>query len=576
MRRLLTTLLFTALWTGLRAQTLDPADYIYPIRDVDGSCSANFGEMRPGHFHAGVDIRTGGVEGKELVAVADGYVSRISVAPGGYGRAIYLTLHNGTTAVYGHLQRYRDDLEQLVAHERRAQGKNSLNLFFGHSKWPVRQGDVIGYSGNSGSSSGPHLHFEIRDTRTQRLHNVVREGIIRPVDSLPPRIAKIHYIEIDTLPGGLCIRRNPESYTAVRNHEGMYRLTREEPVGTGRKGYFVVETTDRRNGVHNRFGLWRVTAWVDGERYYEYRMDGFTFDQSRYCDAVSCYPIQLVSRNEAFRLAQTETAPDNFYTAMTDRGVIRTAPGQTRRIRIEAEDDSGNRSQIEFDIRGRAEEFRATADTLARIVRPGQAAALSCEEKMTARIPAGAVHETLACRPERVAAPRVDTGLVALSPAYRILPPATPLRKTMTVSIRAEIPARMQPHAVLARRTAQGKAAYAGGSCKDGTVTAAVYTSDPLFVVADMIPPRITANFKRGADLSHSSTIGFRATDNFSGIAAYTLLIDGQWVPCERYPMTGRLCHTFDTPPAHSRHTVRLTVRDGAGNTASWEGTFYR
>ncbi len=211
MRRLLTILLLTALTAGARGQALDPADYLYPIRDVDGTCSSNFGEIRPGHFHAGVDIRTGGTEGKELVAVADGHVSRLSVSPGGYGRAIYLTLNNGTTAVYGHLQRFRDDIEQLVAQERRAQGKNSLNLFFGHSKLPVRQGEVIGYSGNSGSSSGPHLHFEIRDTRTQRLYNVVREGIIRPVDSLPPRIVKIHYVEIDTLPGGLCARKAPES-----------------------------------------------------------------------------------------------------------------------------------------------------------------------------------------------------------------------------------------------------------------------------------------------------------------------------------------------------------------------------
>ncbi|WP_288863843.1 M23 family metallopeptidase [uncultured Alistipes sp.] len=575
MRRLLTILLLTALTAGARGQTLDPADYLYPIRDVDGTCSSNFGEIRPGHFHAGVDIRTGGTEGKELVAVADGHVSRLSVSPGGYGRAIYLTLNNGTTAVYGHLQRFRDDIEQLVAQERRAQGKNSLNLFFGHSKLPVRQGEVIGYSGNSGSSSGPHLHFEIRDTRTQRLYNVVREGIIRPVDSLPPRIVKIHYVEIDTLPGGLCARKAPESYTAVRSHEGTYRLNREEPLGAGRKGYFVAEITDRRNGVHNRFGLWRVTAWADGERYYEYRMDGFTFAQSRCCDAVSHYPIQIATRNEAFRLAQAEAAPDCFYTAMTDRGIIRTVPGQLRRIRIEAEDDSGNRSQIEFDIRGREEEFRATADTLARIVRPGHAATLTCG-KMTARIPAGALHETLACRPEQTAAPRVDTGLVALSPAYRALPPATPLRKTMSVSIRTEIPARMRPHAVLARRTAQGRAAYVGGSCKEGVVTASTYTSDPLFVVADLVPPRITASFGRDADLSQSDAIGFRATDNFSGIAAYTLLIDGQWVPCERYPMTGRLFHTFDTPPTRNRHTVRLTVRDGAGNTASWEGTFYR
>ena len=575
MRRFLTLLLTLAV-SVLQAQTLDPADYIYPVRGVDGTCAANFGEMRPGHFHAGVDIRTGGAEGKELVAVADGYVSRIAVTPGGYGRAIYVALRNGTTAVYGHLQRFRDDIEQHLAAERRAQRKNSLNLFFGPEAWPVRQGEVIGYSGNSGSSSGPHLHFEIRDTPTQRLYNPVREGIIRPVDSLPPRIVRIHYIEVDSLPDGRCVQRRAESYAAVRTGEGRYRLTREEAVGTGRKGYFVAEITDRRNGVDNTFGLWRVTAWVDDEPYFEYRMDGFTFDQSRCCDAVSCYPMQLSTRNEAIRLARIETAPEGFYPTMVDRGLIRTDSGQLRRIRIEAEDDSGNRSQLDFAIRGREETFRARPDTLARIARPSAATILTVDRSTTARIPAGALHETIACRPEEVEAPRTDSGVVVLSPAYRLLPDATPLRRTMEVSIRAEIPPHLQAHATLARRTPQGKVLCVGGKYADGMVTAQTYTSDPLFVVADILPPTVAARFKRGADLSKSSSLSFRATDNFSGIASYTLLIDGEWTPCDRYPMTGRLVHVFDTPATHTNHTVQLTVHDGAGNIRHWEGTFYR
>lgn len=576
MRRFLITLLFAVLLAGAQAQMLDPADYVYPVRGVDGTCSANFGEMRPGHFHAGVDIRTGGVEGKPLVAVADGYVSRLSVAPGGYGRAIYLTLRNGTTAVYGHLQRFRDDIERHVARERRARQNNSVNLFFGPGTWPVKQGELIGYSGNSGSSSGPHLHFEIRDTRTQRLYNTVREGIIRPADSLPPQIVRIHYIEIDTLANGICARRKAGSYNTVRTAAGHYRLAGNEPVDAGRKGYFVAEVTDRRNGVHNRFGIWRLTAWLDGEPYFEYRMDGFTFDQNRCCDAVSCYPLQLAVRTEAIRLAQAETAPDCFYPFMTERGIVRTLPGRTRRIRIEAEDDSGNRSHIEFDIRGRDTAFRAEIDTLAQVVRPDAAATLRAGDRMSARIPAGALHEAAACRPAQLAAPKVDTGLVALSPAYRILPDATPLRRTMTVSVRADIPARLRAHAVLARRTAKGTAAYAGGSCKEGAVTVSTYTADPLFIVADTLPPRISARFKRGADLSKNSSLSFTATDNFSGIASCTLLIDGEWTPCDRYPMTGRIVHVFDTPAAHSQHTVQLTVRDGAGNTARWQGTYYR
>lgn len=576
MRRFLTTLLLAALTAAAQAQTLDPADYIYPIRGVDGSCSANFGEMRPGHFHAGVDIRTGGVEGKPLVAVADGYVSRIAVSPGGYGRAIYLTLRNGTTAVYGHLQRYRDDIERHVARERRAQQKNSVNLFFGPGTWPVRQGDIIGYSGNSGSSGGPHLHFEIRDTRTQRLYNPVREGIIRPADTLPPQIVAIHYVEIDTLDNGICARRKGAGLGTVRIDGHRYRLAQSGPVGVGRKGYFVAEVTDRRNGVQNRFGIWRLTAWLDDEPYFEYRMDGFTFDQNRYCDAVSYYPLQLVVRTEAIRLAQLSSTPDRFYPFMADRGIVRTLPGETHRIRIEAEDDCGNRSHLEFDICGRDDEFRGAVDSLAEAVCPSAAATLRVGERMTARIPAGALHEAVACRPTQVAAPKTDTGVVVLSPAYKVLPDATPLLRTMSVSVRADIPARLRPHARLARRTAKGTAAYVGGSWKDGAVTASTYTVDPLCIVADTVPPRITARFKRGADLSQSASLSFTAADNFSGIASCTLRIDGQWTPCDRYPMTGRLVHVFDLPATRSSHTVELTVRDGAGNTARWQGTFYR
>ena len=143
MRRILTLLLFTTICSGAQGQRLNPGDYIYPIRGVAGLYSANFGEMRPGHFHGGIDIKTDGGEGKPLVAVADGYVSRVSVSPSGYGRAIYLTLGNGTTAVYGHLQRFRGDIEKHVRDERFRRRANSVDLWFGPGAWPVAQGDTI-------------------------------------------------------------------------------------------------------------------------------------------------------------------------------------------------------------------------------------------------------------------------------------------------------------------------------------------------------------------------------------------------------------------------------------------------
>lgn len=184
---------------------------------------------------------------------------------------------------------------------------------------------------------------------------------------------------------------------------------------------------------------------VDGDPRFEYRMNGFTHDLSRCCDAVSHYPMQLTSRNEVIRLAQLAESPDCFYPVMRERGLVRTAEGEKRRIRIEAEDDCGNRSQLEFDILGRTETLRAEADSTAVVLRPEKAALVRAGRDLTARIPAGAVYEPIFCRPEQRQAPASDSTAAILSPAYRILGAETPLRRPMTVSVHAFVPDDMNP-----------------------------------------------------------------------------------------------------------------------------------
>lgn len=558
-----------------RPQRLNPDDYIFPVQQTSRLFSANFGELRPGHFHAGVDIKTDGEEGHPLVAVADGYVSRMTVSAGGYGRALYLTLNNGTTAVYGHLQRFRKDLEEHLRQERYARRTNGVDLWFTADRWPVRQGDVIGYAGNSGSSMGPHLHYEIRDTPTQRLRNVVREGIVRPQDNLPPRILRVHYVEVDTL-GGVPVRSPVESYAVVRDADGSYRLTRGEPVGVGRCGYFIVEASDRRNGVYNTFGLWRVEARIDGKPCFEYRMDGFTHDLSRCCDAVSCYALKIGSRNEVIRLARMAGAPEAFYPVAVERGVVRTEPGQRRRFRIEAEDDCGNRSSLEFTIVGRETAFRAEADSAAVAVFPGRNSVLRIDDEAEIRIQKGSLYEPLFVRPERLDMPQSRAGLVVLSPAYRFLEPTTPLYSPALVTIRAQIPQPLRLRAVLAGRTDKGGLYCVGGTYSNGAVTAVTRTTGQLLVVADTLPPTVRPLFAEGASLSSAEGLRFRVSDNFSGIASWTLRIDGQWVPCDRFPMKGTLVHLFDRTASRRRHTYELTVRDACGNSATHSGSFVR
>ena len=163
-----------------------------------------------------------------------------------------------------------------------------------------------------------------------------------------------------------------------------------------------------------------------------------------------------------------------------------------------------------------------------------------------------------------------------LSPAYRFFDPATPLFRAVEVTLRARVPRPLQLHAQLAVRTRRGSLACVGGAYADGAVTASVRTSGDLAIVADTLPPAVRPLFADGADLTRAEGVRFRAADNFSGIASWTLHIDGEWVPCDRFPMKGTLVHFFDAPAQRRTHAVRLSVTDGCGNTTHFEGTFYR
>lgn len=575
MRYLLTLMLLAAGCTTALARE-DSTRYLYPVRQVAGLYSANFGELRPGHFHGGIDIKTDGAVGKELVAVADGYISRLSVAPGGYGRALYITLNDGHTTVYGHILRFRDDLEQRVDAERRRTRSNSVNLWFPPGEFPVAQGDVVARSGNSGSSFGPHLHFELRQTATQRTLNTVRMGIIRPEDHIAPLILGLRYAEIDTL-DGIPVHGPLHRFELKKTGDGRYRTVSDKPLEVGPRGCFVIEASDRRDGVYNRFGLYRVSLDIDGQRCFEYRMDGFTFDRSRSCDAVSCYPLQVGARAEVIRLARLEGAPAEFYPTLRERGLVRTTPGCTRHVRIETEDDCGNVSTLEFDIRGGERRFRPERDTTAVALHRNRDAMLRIGDEATLRIPAGALHESLFTRPVRIDNPATGaTTVEVLTPAYRFLDNMTPLASEVTLSLQLFVPERMAPHVTLAARNRRGQLVWLGGSYAAGRLTARIRTAGDWLAVADTVAPTVRPLFETGSDFSRRGALRFRIGDNFSGISSCDLYIDGQWVPCERYPMQGTLEHHFTREPSGSEHSLLLVVSDGCGNTTRWEGSFRR
>ncbi|MEG0788925.1 MAG: M23 family metallopeptidase [Alistipes sp.] len=561
---------------ALAAQTLQPADYIYPVREVEGVYSANFGEIRPGHFHSGVDIKTDGVTGKTVVAVADGYISRIFVSPNGFGRALYITHTNGTISVLGHLAEFRRDIEDYVRMERYRQQKSRVDLYCVPHRFSVRQGDIVAYSGNSGGSFGPHLHYEIRNAKTQKTLNIIQQGIIRPADQIPPYLVRIHYIGVDTL-RGVPMHDRPCSYDVVKAARGTYKLADEKRLPVGRKGYFLLEVSDRKDHVSNTFGVYRVSEVVDGEKIFEYRMDGFTFNLSRYSNALSYYPLQRTSRNEILRMAQLDGATGNFYPVVKNRGLITVTVGEQKVIRMEAEDDCGNVSHIEFSIEGQPETFIARADSLGSLINRDRETKLALDDELSVIIPRHALYESLFYSLTRSTRPLPeDPRILVLSPVYNVLPNTTPLHTSMIVTIRATVAPKLQPHATLATRSQQGFITYVGGSYAHNAATVRTRTTGELFIVADTLAPIIKPQFTAGADLTKATGLTFHLSDNFSGINFCEMTIDGKWVPCDRYPMQDLAIHVFDIPASGQQHTVRIRAGDGCHNTAVWQGEFYR
>ena len=544
--------------------------YADPLK-IPVSLSGNFGELRSDHFHMGLDFRTEQRTGVPVYAGAEGYVSRVSVSPGGYGLALYIDHPNQTTTVYGHLLKFKKEIGEFVRAEQYKRQSYAVDLTLLPGIFPIQRQELIGLSGNSGSSGGPHLHFEIRDTPTQDALNPLLVNNFPVADHTPPRIAAVQFYPLDSLSHveGANFRKR---YTPVVAAKG-YQLPRNTPVRAyGRIG-ISVNANDFFDNNHSPCGIFSAKLLFEEQEVFSFTLDRIPYSLNRYLNSHIDYGQYIDTRERFHKMWLDPGNKLNIYNTGDQRGILQVDSGKTYRGEIILTDVKGNSSSLTFQISGEylpIAPLHSTPEIIFRMNAVNEYLLPGFE----LRTPSGAFYEDFGFHYQSI-----DDTSRFFSPIHQIHQAATPVHKALQLRIKTErLPDSLTSKAVIVAIGDNGQTGYAGGTYREGWMEASIRQFGNYAVSVDTIPPQITPVTLRNNALTDTGEIRFRISDNLSGIAEYRGLINGEWVLFEYDPKFSRLAYRIDTGRIGSgkRHTLILKVTDRVGNESVFQSTFWK
>jgi murein DD-endopeptidase MepM/ murein hydrolase activator NlpD len=546
----------------------DTISFLPPL-SIPMYLSGNFGEIRTDHFHSGIDIKTQGSIGHLVYAVDEGFVSRIKVQSNGYGKTIYVSHPNGYTSVYGHLDRYREDIAAYVKDIQYEQRSHTVDLYLKQGTFPLERGELIAYSGNTGSSTGPHLHFEIRSSANQHPTNVLSYNFDIK-DGISPRFRSLFFYPMDS---ECRINGKAERISSkVRLYNGTYSL----PHGVSIEAWGIlgisVEVFDYLDGSANRCGIYSLEMYVDGQLSYKHVMDEFSFSETRYINASTDYEERIRSSTKAHRLHRLPNDQLRIYDRHTENKALLIDEQRDYPVRIVATDVAGNSSSLKFTVRGRAKTSIQDSTAKDLIYMDFRERNHFQNGPVKVEIPANALYQELAFSSGN--SPALNG---TLTPFYQIASEEVAIHRPYTLSIRCpEIESSLYDKLLLVSHDAAGNLASAGGVYHDGAVVASLRKFGKYAVALDTIAPEISFRGKLEEDMTGRKELRFTIRDELSGISSYEGYIDNHWALFEYDPKNELLTYTFDpqylTPD--SEHELELYVSDDKGNVNLFLYTF--
>lgn len=541
-----------------------PQDTFQSPLGIPLDLSGSFGELRSNHFHSGLDFKTTGKEGLPVYAAGDGYVSRIKISTFGYGKAIYITHPNGYTSVYGHLQKANGAIQDYIKKRHYQEKSYEIEMYLYPTELPVKKGDIIAYSGNTGGSGGPHLHFEFRDTKSEQIINPMHFGFKKVIkDERKPIIQGVVAYPIDsTIVNN---SQKPINISFSKQADGSYLSIKVKANG---KVAFGINAYDFCTNGYNKNGLYKVKAYLNGVLQYQYGFDSFAFDESRYINNFIDYERFHEMGQRVQKLFQLSEYPLSVVSGNKKDGIIKVQPNTNYNYKVELYDFHGNKVDLVIPIEFAFQETKI-AKTIQKTPYYIKAKTESIFEKnnVSVYVPENAFYNNFYMNFD------VSNDIVTLHDD------SVPVHKNITLTFNDVVGLTEEQLSKTYIATLDGyKLDYNNTYRKGNSFSVKTKTLGKYKLAQDTAPPRIyNVNFVEGKKLTDQKTISVSVTDLHSDIDTYNGYLNGKWILMEYDYKTKKLTHNLDDKIyVEGRNDLKIVVTDNLQNSTTFESYFLK